>query len=456
MRLSIRIILTATIAVLGVLSVGNPTVFASTLGQTTDNSTNDLVSATGQHIWVFTPDADQTFNTITVWNDGTYTATQTLQLINSSGTVIATGTSTNAIAGQTAFVFNSTNLTSGTKYALRPMSMYLMGAPYNGANDYDTKGCKEYSYTIGNPLGTCGTGNTQTKADIWVSFSQTYTTAISLTDPANGKNQTHWDIDVEWGSDCVLGCFYGVQYGTSTQSYPWDDEPTLTVAQSVHLPGDTDSYLFQKSLELPYGTYYARAYIRQYATTTPFIYSSVQSFTISATGEIFNGASSTEWIPSARSGFSTTSPLLLLPLDSGSFWYVDCTDATGWDVFSLSGMTCWAKKWTYEVGYGLFVPHYTDELFTDALDYFKGGFPFSISYAVISSIQAVVDSQMTYEELALPIDLGGATSTLVLFSDDYPIALMGQDTWDTLYTLMGGLLWVSAVFGAYYTAKKLL
>jgi len=258
--------------------------FASTLGQTSDHSTNLLTSAPGQHIHVFTPDANQTFNQITVWNDGTYGGTQTIQLLSAAGAVLKTGTTTGAVAGATTFTFTDTTLTAGTKYAFRPITMYLMGAPSGGASDLEPKGCKEYAYTLGNALGTCGAGNTQTKADIYLSVNNAYTApSIDFTFPVNGQSYaddfSHWQLALNSGSAGFSG-YWGVRYGNSTSTMTnQDDTSVFGVSLSAN---STSTQYIQKGGALG-GYTYAQAFIANISgvdiATSTTIYFGANGFT---------------------------------------------------------------------------------------------------------------------------------------------------------------------------------
>jgi len=326
-----------------ILGVGaSAPAFASTIGQTTDHSTNDLTSGTGQHIYIFTPDANQTFSQITVWNDGTYGGTQTLQLISSAGSVLATGTTTGATAGATTFTFSNTNLVSGTKYALRPMTMYLMGAPYNGASDLETKGCKEYAYTIGNAIGTCGAGNTQPKADIYLSINNAITgPTLTWTYPTASASLagdfTDWRYQMTTGSGFTGKA--GIRYGTTTAMTDWVDIHTQNEYAGAY-PNTSWGVYQKKSNLLTSGTYYAQVFI-QNASSTDIATSTTISFTIGGGSITYNGVNSVD-MP------TSTSTDLIITCDPNSGFFTNSLCNMGVYLFKPSSgvFDVWSGLWT--------------------------------------------------------------------------------------------------------------
>jgi len=449
MNLIHKILITSSMTVLGLLTFA--TANASTLGQTTDHTTSVNPTPT-QQTWVFTPDTNQTINRIKLWTDTTYTGTQSLRILNTNGTTIATGTAT-ILNGETTFIFPSdVNLISGTKYALHAQTFIFFGAPYNGATDYDTKGCKEYLYTPGTPLGTCGAGNTQIKADPYSVFSWTYTFSaptLSITYPIHNNSYsddfTHFIVDYTTNSAISgdLEVIYGLQTSSSTrsasitgQSYPGNATGTVYIAKT---PGT--------------GLQWAQAQFKNIAGTV-IATSSIVNWTNQGYASTYTGNSLTYPVPYA----SSSNTLWLDPNATSSRWYVDCSDATGWDVFSLSGMTCWAKKGAFQIGHFLFVPQLMNDdnsAFNDALSYLKSGFPFSVMFGVLDTLQLAIEDQ-GYEPLYLPVNIGGATSSVEIFANDYASSLVGEDLWNTIQNLIGGALWLLLGFYIYYRANKVL
>lgn len=159
-------------------------------------------------------------------------------------------------------------------------------------------------------------------------------------------------------SDWVANIQNNDGFATGTVVIKWDrntfydlDDVTLGTQSQAYLASDivnfNTTFYIKKNTNLD-GAYYGKWFLVDGAGNE-INHSATFSFAV-------------DYSPIKQQTGSGTSTVLFMggigedPNATTSAWYVDCSDATGWDVFTLSGMTCWAQKGLYKSIHFLFVP----------------------------------------------------------------------------------------------------
>jgi len=485
-------ILFATIAVLGALSVfGTPkTVSALTIiGNTQSNQEQAQNGNWKRPAELFTVTATSTVEnasfrvrtgeTTIPGGSGNMVQYWTIQCANDAGTAWGwtychtfhdnyggitgsstqlTNTSFNDMAEMTTTVMDvdysltadQRTLYPGQKYVFTPptVTYYWQQALFMAWKDSDVLANADI---VWNDMSTQGISSFGSTGDLYFTINDNISSVtpmtINLISPTATSTAlpSHIKFTINAGSTDKKGTKV-IRWGHSTSSPSFAMDIFSDPFRTTQPANRTDTF-WSPSPITEAGTWYVQIAFKDYSTVIAT--SSIVMFTTTTTDYIYNGPTPEEWD-------HTVQHLQPLPVEifdrnatSTSLWYVDCSDATGWDVFTLSGMTCWAKKGFMEVGRFFLVPKYTDSLFESAFDYIKTGFPFSIGYGAMEIIINVMDGDTAYEALLLPVNLDGnhPSTTIELFDDTVPIQIMGQTWWDWLQTMIAGSLWVMLTFG---------
>lgn len=410
-------------AVLGLLTLAHGAQ-ASVIGQVSDSSTNILVNQYGQHIWDFTPDVTQTINSATIYSDGTFSGSGTLNILDSTGNVIASSSMTLGGSGIKKFLFPSTILASSSKYAIQPIGIYLMGSTSN----LDSKGCKEYAY-MGGPLGTCGIGNTLPNQDIYLSVGFTTTITPFLT--ASSTMQASNDyLDIGGTISNSVPYIHTQLLSETNQGTAFSDWDTDTNATTtISIP-----------LQLPAGEYWIKWYVNDgHGSLTNITPNNNFTFLVYGT--------STNVMP------ATTFNLGIITVSTSSSSTIQLADCSGFGALDPAGWACWTSNTAKTIFAWFLYPNQSFfDLISDIKKQMTQAFPLSFVYGAYTDVATLYTAPTTTPDLIVSMPFpqsDGSTQNMTIFSMASTTAMANTSTTDympdKIKTAVGWFLWIEFI-----------